>query len=157
MSLEEDQSVRLRPATSEDQEVIKALIHEAGINPLGLKWERFVVAEADSGLVVGCAQLKDHRDGSVELASLAVAAAWRGRGIGGRLIRALIERADQTLWLMCRSGLVPFYEPFGFRAVGVDEPQPPYFRRIRKLARLFRVLARRHETLAVMSRTRSSS
>lgn len=128
------------------------MIHQAGINPFGLDWHRFIVAAGAEGQVIGCGQLKEHRDGSLELASLAVAEGWRGRGIGGKLIRALIERADRELWLMCRSGLVPLYEKFGFRPVPSDEPQPAYFRHVRALASVAHLLVNRDQTLAVMTR-----
>jgi N-acetylglutamate synthase-like GNAT family acetyltransferase len=144
-------AVRLRPAVADDQSAIKSLVHEAGINPLGLNWSRFIVAEEAGGLV-GCGQLKEHRDGSLELASLAVAGSRRRQGIGRLLLETLIDRADRRLWLMCRSGLVPFYQRFGFRAVPTDERQPPYFARMRKLAHLYHVLVDRGESLAIMTR-----
>lgn len=152
MASRDSTRTRLRAARSRDQTSIDALIHEAGINPLGLDWRRFLVAESPDGIVVGCGQLKEHRDGSLELASLAVAGQWQGEGIGGRIVQALIERADQTLWLMCRSGLVPYYQKFGFREVPPEGEQPPYFRRVRRLARLYHAVVSRGDYLAVMSR-----
>jgi N-acetylglutamate synthase-like GNAT family acetyltransferase len=149
-------AVELRPAKAGDQGRIDRLIRAAGINPFGLDWERFTVAETADGYVVGCGQLKEHRDGSLELASLAVAEGWRGRGIGGGLIRALIAQADQQLWLMCRSGLVPLYEKFGFQSVPPDGQQPPYFRRVRTLARIYHRVANRDQFLAVMTRPASA-
>jgi len=49
--------VTLRPATASDQKPIKDLIHLVGINPTGLNWERFIIAE-EAGQFVGCVQLK---------------------------------------------------------------------------------------------------
>lgn len=152
MSHPSNGQVQLRPARAGDQDTIHALVRAAGINPLGLDWERFIVAEADNGLVIGCGQLKEHRDGSLELASLAVEERWRGRGVGRQLIRALITEADRQLWLMCRSGLVPLYEKFGFESVPSDGQQPSYFRRVRALARLYHLLASRDQSLAIMTR-----
>jgi hypothetical protein len=62
----------LRPAAKKDQPEIRKLVLAGGINPSGLDWQRFFVAEDQAGKVIGCAQLKPHRDGSVELASLVV-------------------------------------------------------------------------------------
>ncbi len=140
---------RLRPACAEDAAAIRRLVRGARLNPIGLDWRRFVVLEAE-GEVVGCVQVKPHRDGSRELASLVVAPGWRGRGLGRRLVEAVLERHPPPLYLTCRSGLMPFYERFGFREVGETEPQPPYFRRVRRLGRLLRGLRRRGEYLAVM-------
>jgi N-acetylglutamate synthase-like GNAT family acetyltransferase len=125
------------------------LINEAQINPMGLDWRRFVVAVDERDQVVGCGQVKTHRGGACELASLAVSRGWRGRGVGGQIIQRLMRDAQPPLWLMCRSGLVPFYQEFGFKEVGVDEPQPAHFRRMRSLVSAF-VFASRQDHLAIM-------
>lgn len=138
---------QLRPATAADFPAIRALIRAARINPTGLDWRRFVVAVNLQGELIGCAQLKPHGDGSLELASLAVRPADRGRGVAGGLIRHLVGLAPRPLYLMCRAGLGPFYERHGFRAIP-PEQMPPYFRRIH---RLFHALSpRRLEPLLVM-------
>jgi N-acetylglutamate synthase-like GNAT family acetyltransferase len=142
----------IRKANEDDAQSIHTLVREAGINPLGLKWERFMVAVDPSDHVVGCGQLKPHRDGSLELASLAVRESWQGRGMGRALVEALIGDVETELWLMCRSSLTPLYEKFGFSEVGMDEKQPVYFRRVRRLASVFHMLAKTGEYLAVMVR-----
>jgi N-acetylglutamate synthase-like GNAT family acetyltransferase len=68
-------SYRIQTATSAQRGEIKALVRVARINPLGLDWRRFVVALAENEVVIGCGQLKPHRDGSWELASIVVAPA----------------------------------------------------------------------------------
>lgn len=143
---------RIRPALEGDSRDILKLVLQAGINPLGLKWERFTVAVNTEDQVVGCGQLKPHRDGSLELASLAVQEEWRGQGVGGALIESLIERASEELWLMCRSPLTELYARFGFSEVEEDAQQPSYFRRIRRLAGLIHRLANTGEYLAIMVR-----
>jgi hypothetical protein len=51
-------AVVFRPATAADQRAITAIIRQAGINPLSLKWPNFLLAvEAGAGEVVGTGQL----------------------------------------------------------------------------------------------------
>jgi N-acetylglutamate synthase-like GNAT family acetyltransferase len=122
---------RLRPAAKQDQSTIRRLVAQARINPAGLDWQRFWVAEAD-GEVIGCCQVKSHRDGSRELASLVVREDWRGKGVARVLVEHFTIEEEETLYLMCRSDLGEFYEKFGFRSLDVDE-MPKYFRRVYKL------------------------
>jgi N-acetylglutamate synthase-like GNAT family acetyltransferase len=127
----------LQAATAGQQKAIKALIRAARINPLGLDWRRFVVALDGDGRVIGCGQVKPHRDGSWELASIVVAPAWHGQGVARAVIEHLLARSPHPLWLTCMTALVPFYTRFGFREVSPPAQMPPYFRR---LSRLFRLL-----------------
>jgi N-acetylglutamate synthase-like GNAT family acetyltransferase len=112
--------VTLRPATATDQKPIRDLIHLVGINPTGLNWQRFIIAE-DAGQFVGCVQLKPHNDGVRELASLAVQPSHQAQGIGGQLIRALLQQNPGLIYLTCRSTLSGYYERFGFQMVPVAE------------------------------------
>jgi N-acetylglutamate synthase-like GNAT family acetyltransferase len=121
----------LRPATKQDQSPIRRLVNQARINPAGLNWQRFWVAEA-AGEVIGCCQVKLHRDGSRELASLVVRDDWRGKGVARALVEHFTAVDEEQLFLMCRSDLGVFYEKFGFRSLEVDE-MPRYFRRVFKL------------------------
>jgi len=141
----------LRKATEHDSAAIRSLVLEGGINPTGLDWPRFVVAEDESGIVIGCGQLKPHRDGSLELASLAVMKAQRGRGVARALIEHLIDQHDGILYLMCRSGLGPLYEKFGFYSLEYDE-MPRYFQRVSKLVGVLNAVRKSNETLLVMCR-----
>lgn len=117
---------------------------------MGLDWRHFVVAIDGHERVIGCGQIKEHRDGARELASLVVALDLREQGVGGAIMRRLMDDAGPPLWLMCRSDLASFYLRFGFREVGPEEPQPRYFRRMRALARAF-LFAHRAEYLAIMA------
>lgn len=139
----------MRPAGPADRAVIRRMIRRAGINPLGLTWRRFVLVEAE-GDVIGCGQVKVHGDGSRELASLAVAPAWQGRGMARAIIEQLQRQAGPPLWLTCREGLVPLYRRFGFREVTDPSKLTPYFRRLMWLARFFLRIMRPEEGLAVM-------
>ena len=141
----------LRPAVEEDDVAIRALIKEGRINPTGLKWPRFVVVVSFVGDVVGCGQVKSHRDGSIELASLVVAAEWRGNGVARAIIEHLLNEHPEDMNLMCRSSLVDFYDRYGFRVIH-ELDMSPYFRRISRLASLVEFLRKDGETLLVMRR-----
>ncbi len=119
----------IRPATKADQQTIRRLISEANLNPMGLDWPHFVVAEED-GAIVGVGQVKAHRDGSRELASIAVVPARQRQGIGTALIETLLAREHGVvLHLTCRRELEGYYQRFGFRRLERGE-HPPYFRRL---------------------------
>lgn len=116
------------------------------INPLDLNWKHFIVAETDEGAFIGCAQLKPHKDGSVELASLAVEEDCRGQGVARALIEQLLAQAPRPLYLMCRPELGVFYERFGFKVIGADA-MPPYFRRMLRVIRVMVFVTRREGPL----------
>ena len=75
----------------------------------------WLVAEID-GKVVGIGSLLDMSPTLVEVRSLAVLPAYRSYGIGGMLVRALVERARArgipTVFALTRA--VPFFERLGF-------------------------------------------
>ena len=140
----------IRPAIQDDQSKINSLIRSVRINPTRLDWRRFAVAVDEEDALIGCGQVKPHRDGSRELSSLAVVENWRGRGVARALMEWLMAKHASPLWLTCRSSLVPLYERFGFREVQRTENQPPYFRRLRRLAETFQLLSSTNDYLAVM-------
>ncbi len=132
------------------------MIHDAGINPMSLDWQRFIVAEDSGALstslrIIGIGQIKVHGDGSRELASLAVIPAQRGQGIGGEIIRELLAKETGMLYLTCRAQLETYYVRFGFCRVGRDE-MSPYFRRIIRVANIFTLLTRSGIRIIVMKR-----
>ena len=139
----------IRHAVAEDLPAIKALVRAARINPTGLKWPRFVVAENELRVVIACAQIKPHRDGSYELASLVVNPDCRGQGFARSLVEYLTETHEGELYLMCRSSLGDFYEKLGFE-VAAKSQMPPYFQNISSLASLVEIIRREGETLLVM-------
>jgi N-acetylglutamate synthase-like GNAT family acetyltransferase len=146
----------LRPARPGDDSAIHVLIHAVGINPTGLDWRRFIVAVLPDGRIIACGQVKPHRDGSHELASIAVVLEWRGRGAARTIIERLIAEHPGQLHLTCRASLGSFYERFGF--VVADETHlPAYFRRLGFLARLIRGLGIVDEGLLIMERSSSIS
>jgi N-acetylglutamate synthase-like GNAT family acetyltransferase len=149
--LQPSTSFSLRAAIVEDSSAIRHLVISVGINPTGLDWRRFVVAVSPQGEVIGCGQVKPHRDGSLELASIAVTPERRGQGVARAIIEHLLAENQGELYLMCRSGLGGLYEKFGFRVIQPDE-MPRYFRKISRLVGLVEVLRRDGESLLVMKR-----
>ena len=142
---------KLRPATEDDAAVIRRLVRIGQINPTGLKWQRFIVAESPQGQVIGCGQVKSHGDGSDELASLVVHPDWRGQGIARVIIEHLAATHVGDLYLMCRSNLGPMYEKFGYRSVPPDE-MPRYFQRIMRMLGLLERVRSDGEGVLIMKR-----
>jgi N-acetylglutamate synthase-like GNAT family acetyltransferase len=135
--VEIQKNYQIRFAEDADQIAIRSLIRRVRINPLNLIWRNFLVAIDEQGQIIGCGQIKTHRDGTNELASIAVEDEWRKSGVGSAIIRTLIKEADIPLWLVCRSEMAPFYERFGFEDVGDATDLPIAYRRMRSMARLF--------------------
>jgi N-acetylglutamate synthase-like GNAT family acetyltransferase len=144
------QPVSLRPAAADEQDIIKKMVRDAHLNPMGLKWQRFTVAVDGQDCVVGCIQHKPHKGEVVELGSLVVHKGWRKQGVARLLIDHLKESAGPPLWLMCRSGLTSFYEPFGFRRVYLGQPMPGSFRWLLRATFLLNRLAPPNQQLAIM-------
>lgn len=139
----------LRPATPDDQAAIRSLIRQSQINPIGLNWHRFIVIVDERGRLLACGQIKPHRDGSRELASIAVAPDQRGKGLARSVIECLLEQAGPPLYLTCADRLRGFYERFGFRVLAVDE-MPGYFRSIYRMFNWLARLVRSQRRLLVM-------
>src|SRR5258708_19572265 len=105
----------IRPATQDDQPAIRRVIAEVHLPRMNLQWPNFVVVEEDRE-IVGMGQVKSHRDGSRELASIAVVPKRQGDGVGTAVIEALLGReARAVLHLSCRPPLHPSYPPSHFQ------------------------------------------
>jgi N-acetylglutamate synthase-like GNAT family acetyltransferase len=128
--------IRLRAARQTDQPIIKDLIRRVDINPFGLDWRHFIIAETTSADFAGCGQIKPHRDGSLELASIAVEVPQRGQGVARAIIDHLLANNPRPLYLTCRAELGPFYQKFGFRVLRPGDDASPFFRRLSILFRL---------------------
>lgn len=141
----------LRPATEEDLPTIRRLVNIGQINPTGLDWRRFTAAETPEGRVIGCGQIKLHRDGSYELASIVVHPDWRGQGVARAIIQHLSVAHAGDLYLMCRANMGPLYEKFDFQAIEVDE-MPRYFRRIMRMLGFLDRVRSNGERVLIMKR-----
>lgn len=150
----EDRTFSIRPALPRDKSVIRQLVANALINPIGLDWKRFIVAVTEENKVIGCGQVKQHRDGSWEMASIVVETSWRRKGVARKIINQLLSLHDEDLYLMCRSDLGEMYEKFGFRILEESE-MPIFFRRVNKLSGVIDLLRREGVYLLVMGRMKN--
>ncbi len=127
--------LNVRPATHDDQPAIRRVIAEVHLPRMNLQWPNFVVVEEDRE-IVAMGQVKSHRDGSRELASIAVVPKRQGEGVGTAVIETLLGReAGAVLHLSCRRELEGYYERFGFKRVERAE-YPPYFRLTARMANM---------------------
>jgi len=139
----------VRPATEADLPLIDGLVRQTRLNPAGLDWQRFVIAFSTDSDFMGCGQVKLHGRNLRELASIAVRKRYRGLGVAGAMIEALLAAQPRPVYLMCRSGLVPFYEKFGFCTL-LFENMPKYFQRTSQAMSGLEVLRQMQETIVVM-------
>jgi amino-acid N-acetyltransferase len=110
----------IRPATAGDQASIIELIRQARINQRDLDWRRFMVAE-EEGRVVGVGQVRVYPGGARELASGVVLPEYRGQGVGGRLVEALLAREAGPLYLLLDEPHAESYAGLGFRRLAPAE------------------------------------
>lgn len=139
----------LRPARETESAAIKDLIHQVGINPMGLDWKRFIVAIDAKDRIIATGQIKPHGRDIHELASIAVAPEYRGQGLARAVIEFLLDNSPRPLYLTCTSSLELLYQKFGFYSISYEQ-MPRYFQRISRLAGLVFLLASREEKLLVM-------
>ncbi|MCO5210743.1 MAG: GNAT family N-acetyltransferase [Caldilinea sp.] len=147
-------SIFLRRAMAADQRQIDALIRTVGINPMGIKWPRFIVAD-ENGRIVGAGQVKQHGDGAREVASIAVALERQGMGIGRAIVATLVSLEPAPLFLYCAGYNEGYYVQFGFRAL-VPEEMPRSLRRISRVSNailpILSALTNEQHRLVVMGR-----
>lgn len=110
----------LREAAADDWPGVERLLVEAALPTVGAREHLadFFVAGADAQLI-GCVGLEYHRDVGL-VRSLAVSAAWRGRGVARRLmIRLLRESRERGVkrWVLITTTARPWFERMGFALV----------------------------------------
>jgi amino-acid N-acetyltransferase len=123
------EAMQIRRASAADQATIDSMVRTAKLNPFNVHWQNFQVAE-EAGRIIGVGQLRPHKGGSLELASLAVVPEQQHRGAGSRLTRALLADRRPPIYLFCEQELAEFYDRFGFHLVAAKALPGP-------LARLF--------------------
>ncbi|PWG65508.1 GNAT family N-acetyltransferase [Spiribacter halobius] len=121
---------------------IEVFVEEQGVPP-ELEWDehdaisRHFLALAPDETVIGTGRLLP--DGKV--GRMAVARAWRGRGVGSALLEAIVDAArrdgHEALVLAAQLHALPFYANLGFEAFGepFDEAGLPHRMMRRRLAR----------------------
>ena len=79
----------------------------------------FTVAESESGVFLGCGALHLYGPHLAEVRSIVVKPEAKGQGAGGKVLRALLEEAeDQGVTAVCLFTRIPdFFFHFGFRVV----------------------------------------
>jgi len=117
------------------------MVRQEHLNPMGLDWRNFLVAEVDQR-VIGIGQVKPHADRSRELASLAVQPEHRSQGAGARLVQALLARENGTVYLFCKNDLATYYQRFGFYEIPRQE-LPVVMARLHRLGNLMARIASR--------------
>jgi amino-acid N-acetyltransferase len=109
--------IEYRPAQADDQTAISDFVRSEHLNPHGLHWQRFTLALDNEGRLVGCVQVRHHRDGSRELGSFAVRPSWRSRGIGTQLVQRALLRDPGPVHLVTRRELAGYFSRWGFAPV----------------------------------------
>ncbi|HWN82517.1 MAG TPA: N-acetyltransferase [Candidatus Udaeobacter sp.] len=82
----------------------------------------FKVAVDGEGRVIGCGALQFVNDGLAEIRSVAVDPAWRGSGIGSRLVRTLLTDARRIgiARVFCLTRRLDFFGRLGFVPVPME-------------------------------------
>jgi amino-acid N-acetyltransferase len=112
-----DQSISLRPATRGDLAAVERLLTASSLPLAGVaeNLESFVVAEG-GGTLVGVAGLEVCCNNAL-LRSTAVEPAWRGRGVGRKLVERVIADAEsrgiRALYLLTTTA-EQYFPSFGF-------------------------------------------
>lgn len=110
-------AVVIRPAVAADGAAIRTLVRNTPrMNPTGLDWPNFVVAELE-GAIVGVAQLRPAGGGAVELGSLVVRPDQRRQGLAGRLVGATLARATGRVLIVTGAASAHRYAPWGFARI----------------------------------------
>jgi arsenite methyltransferase len=114
----------LRPATAADADKVEALLASSSLPLDGVResLNTFIVGES-KGEIVGVAGLELCRDNAL-LRSVAVADAWRSRGLGRALVTRLISDAESrginALYLLTTTA-ERYFPSFGFSVVTRDQ------------------------------------
>lgn len=112
------QGLTIRRATEADQALIRQMvIKEAELDPTSLHWSHFVMAELD-GEVAGLGQIRPYRN-CPELGSIYTRPKYEGKGIGGAVIRRLVDDwpLPGPIYLECQSHNATYYQRFGFKKI----------------------------------------
>lgn len=114
--------IRLRTGCAGDEGAVRDLL--AACDMAGdLDPCECLLAE-DAGALAGLARI-EHAGGHAYLRPVAVAAAYRGRGVGRMLIETLLAR-EGGLRIVARGSATVFYEALGFRPLEWEQVDPAF-------------------------------
>lgn len=114
-------------ATTADIPAIKQLLvaNRLPVDGVDDLWKTFVVAR-DGGVIVGCGGSEAHPFAAL-IRSVAVAETHRGRGIGRRMVRQLLDRlASRGIreFYLLTTTAEPYFAKRGFKPIDRDEIHP---------------------------------
>jgi amino-acid N-acetyltransferase len=120
-------ALRVAPAKAADVADIKALLVENGLPVDGVEdhWRMFIVAREGKRLV-GCGGAEAYRFAAL-LRSIAVASDFRGKGLGRRIVRELLDRLSahglREFYLLTTTA-EDYFRKRGFTVIDRDEIHP---------------------------------
>lgn len=119
--------IEILPATGGDAEIIKMLLTEAGLSTIGVdeNLRTFIVAR-DGDRVVGCAGAEAYQFAAL-VRSVAVLPEFRGKGLGRRLVRQILDRlASRGLreFYLLTTDAEDYFRKRGFKTIDRDEVHP---------------------------------
>ncbi len=122
----------IRPATADDAEMIKHIVRANPLDPNAVDWHYFLVLELiEAGKPIIASIGMVHPEGDAgdrvqELDSVATLPEYRRRGYAEAVVRALLARTTEPIYLLAETGLIAYYQRLGFRVM--DDDAPPVMR-----------------------------
>lgn len=93
-----------------DMPLIHQYVQDFMLDDEDLQKEQFLIALHNNTLV-GFGRLRNHTD-CLELCTLGIIPSFRGKGVGTKIVKALLEKANQEVFAVC---IIPdFFEKFNF-------------------------------------------
>jgi len=121
---EKTNSVSIRLARKNDLDEVYALLRECG-----LPWEGFsdhlatALVLVANDKIVGSAALESYHDG-VLLRSVCVSLAFRGQGLGRRIVRRILALSGNRPCFLLTTTAPKYFEKYGFHIISRDEASP---------------------------------
>jgi len=122
-----DGEIAISGATADDLSVIRELLIANNLPTIGIDdhWKTFIVAR-DGDAMVGCGGAEAYKFAAL-IRSVAVADSHRGRGIGRRIVRQLLDRlASRGIreFYLLTTTAQPYFAKRGFKPIDRDESIP---------------------------------
>lgn len=122
-----DDELQITPATLGDLADIRSLLMACSLPLDGLAqhWRTFLIARAE-GRPIGCGGAEAYPFAAL-IRSIAVAPEYRGRGVGRKLVRHLLDRLSARglrEFYLLTTDAEPYFQRRGFRRIEWDEVNP---------------------------------